>query len=809
MTISYNWLSEYLPVKIDPENLGKILTSVGLEVENINTTHSIKGGLKDLIVGEVIECTQHPNADKLRLTRVDIGSDDPLQIVCGANNVAKGQKVVVAKPGVTIFPIKGDPVTLRIANIRGVESHGMICAEDEIGVGQDHAGIIVLPDTSKTGSLVADQFQIATDYTYDIGLTPNRMDAMSHLGVAKDVCAYLTHHDNQKHKPKSPFDDTFPSGSANEKFKIDIENQRACKRYTGITISNVTIKDSPEWLQQRLKSIGQRPINNIVDITNFILHETGQPLHAFDADKIKKKTIIVKNLKTGTRFVTLDEKERKLDQEDLMICNGDSEPMCIAGVFGGTNSGVSVDTKHIFLESAWFDPIDIRKTSFRHGLRTDAAIRFEKNVDISNTVNVLKRAAILIKEIAGGVISSEVYDVYPSPEKKSEVKLSYSFLRKLSGKVYQPEKVKSILVALGFEIVKESADGLVALVPFNKPDISLSADLVEEVMRIDGYDNIEIPAAITFTPAVGSSSSNQYKEKLAGYLVGLGFNEIFTNSITNAAYFTNEELKDGVRLLNNLSAVHNVMRPAMLDTGLEAIGYNLNRKADQLQFFEFGKTYKQKSIGSYVEKEHLCLYITGNHKTNSWKQKPVPFDFFYLKGVVERLLLAAGLDQFEFGEYQDERFSRFFKVRTGHLTIAETGLVHKKVLATFDIKQDVLFADIHWESVVELSIKKQIVYKELPRQLPVNRDLAMVVSKSLPYSIVEASIKKIQLDKLQDIALFDVFESDKLGANKKSFAVSFSFLDETKTLTDKEIDSMMQTIMQRLEIDLKAEIRKQ
>ena len=810
MTISYNWLCEYLPFEIDPGKLGKILTSVGLEVESMEVFESIKGGLKDLVVGEILECKPHPNADKLKVTIVDVGSEVSLQIICGANNVAAGQKVIIAKPGVTIHPSKGEPVTLQVATIRGMQSFGMICAEDEIGLGENHAGIIVLPEKSQTGLLVSELYEIQQDYTYEIGLTPNRMDAMSHLGVAKDVCAFFSHHENKPYHPVTPFSDIFESDSNKEKFSIQIDNRKACRRYSGISLSGVKVCSSPLWLQERLRSIGVRPINNIVDITNFILHETGQPLHAFNADIIKNKKIIVKNCKEGTSFVTLDEKMRKLDADDLMICNGDSEPMCIAGVFGGFQSGVNEMTKDIFLESAWFNPVDIRKTSFRHGLRTDAAMRFEKNVDISNTVEVLKRAALLIREIAGGTISSEVFDEYPEPVKRSEVILEYKFLQKLSGKMYSSQIVKKILQALGFEIVNETTGNICISVPFNKPDIMLPADIVEEVMRIDGYDNIEIPASITITPAGGSAiTCNDYREKFANYLAGVGFNEIFTNSITNAAYFEPGELKNGVKLLNNLSAVHNLMRPSMLETGLEAVSYNLNRKATQLQFFEYGKTYKTTGIGEYAENEHLCMYLSGNRRNGSWKEKQAPFDFFYLKGLVMRLLETAGIEKVQLITATHPKLSQAFSINAGNETIGLLGIVEKAMLARFDIKQLVLFADLHWQMVIEVAGRTQITFRELPKQLPVNRDLAMVVPRSLPYSKVEESIRNIQLEKLQDIALFDVFESDKLGVDKKSFAVSFSFLDEIKTLTDKEIDLMMQTIMQRLEQDVAAEIRKQ
>jgi len=522
MTISYNWLSEYLPVVVEPERLSKILTSVGLEVESFEKYEEVKGGLKGLVIGEVLTTEKHPNADKLTLTSVNIGNGAPLQIVCGAPNVAAGQKVIVAKVGTTIFPTTGEPLTMKVAKIRSVESHGMICAEDEIGLGSSHAGILILPTEAKVGTPAAEYFKPYSDYVYEIGLTPNRMDAMSHWGVARDVCAYLTHHDKKSLKPKLPNANSFKVDNTSLKIDVVVENTIACPRYSGISISNITVKESPQWLQQKLKSIGQRPINNIVDITNYILHETGQPLHAFDYDQLADHKIVVKTLAEGTRFITLDEKERTLSKEDLMICDG-KEPSCIAGVFGGLHSGVTEKTVNLFLESAYFDPVFIRKTSFRHGLRTDAATRFEKGIDISNTVNVLKRAAMMIKEIAGGSIASDIVDIYPDPQPKNSVVLKYHYLKKLSGKNYHPDTVKHILESLGFTTVREGMDLMTFEVPHHKPDVSLPADIVEEIIRIDGLDNIEIPKGIHISPSNDTTSLREgLREKLADYRLGRG-----------------------------------------------------------------------------------------------------------------------------------------------------------------------------------------------------------------------------------------------------------------------------------------------
>jgi len=806
MTISYKWLSEYLPVELEPERLSKILTSIGLEVEKMEAFEEVKGGLKGLVIGEVLEVQPHPNADKLRLTRVNTGSGEPLQIVCGAPNVAAGQKVVVATVGTTIYPSTGDPMTMKLAKIRGMESYGMICAEDEIGLGDSHAGIMVLPADAPVGMPASDYFKPFDDITYEIGLTPNRMDAMSHWGVARDVCAYLSHHDKKDLKPKFPHQ-AFKIDSATLPINAGIEAAEACRRYSGVCIAGVTVGESPEWLQQKLKAIGLRPINNIVDITNFIQHETGQPLHAFDYDKISDKTIIVKLAKEGSAFVTLDEKERKLAATDLMIADTEKD-LCIAGVFGGLGSGVTATTKNIFLESAWFDPIYIRKTSFRHGLRTDAATRFEKGIDISNTVTVAKRAALLIKEIAGGTIASDIIDIYPDPVPKTEVTLRFHYLKKLSGKSYHPDAVKAILQSLGFELVRESVDAVVVAVPYHKPDVSLPADLVEEILRIDGLDNIEIPTTISISPSVEADRKPELlREKTATVLTGMGFSEILTNSITNSAYFSDTELQHAVKLLNNLSNELNIMRPSMLHTALEVISFNLNRKNNQLRFFEWGKTYSTSGAGSYHEVNHLCLYLTGNTRSQQWQEKGREADFFYMKGVVEAILANLGLKDLASEPVQTNELQQGLSFSSGGETILNFGLVSSKLNSLFDIKQPVYFADFNWDAVLKLA-GKSVQFREIPKFPAVQRDLALVVARSTPFSDIRERINKLKLAQLKELRLFDLFESEKLGADKKSLAVNLTFLDEEKTLTDKEIDSWMNKIMATLEKDLQAEIRK-
>lgn len=808
MTISYNWLSEYLPETIDPEKLGKILTSIGLEVESMEKYEELKGGLQGLVIGEVLECAKHPDADKLSLTKVNIGGGEPLQIVCGAPNVAAGQKVVVATVGATIYPTNGEPMTMKKAKIRGAESFGMICAEDEIGLSDNHAGIMILPADTKVGIPAAEYFGTYNDIVFEIGLTPNRMDAMSHLGVAKDVCAYLSHHSKKGSAVKSPFKNNFKADNQSSPVEVVVENANACQRYAGISLQNVTVKDSPKWLQQKLKSIGLRPINNIVDITNFILHETGQPLHAFDADMVAGKKIVVNNLAEGTVFVTLDEKERKLSAEDLVICNA-NEGMCIAGVYGGLHSGVKPTTKNIFLESAWFNPISIRKTSFRHGLRTDAATRFEKGVDISNTVNVLKRAALLIKELAGGEIASDVVDVYPAPKPKVEVTLKNHYLKKLSGKHYHSDTIKDILTALGFEIVKEGLDDIRVAVPYSKPDITLPADIVEEIMRIDGLDNVEIPSAITISPAVETLGQEaSCKEKTAAYLIGAGFNEIFTNSITNAAYYSDEVLQTTVKMINSLSADLNVMRPAMLETGLESVAYNLNRKNNDLQFFEFGKTYGTTEAGKYQEQQHLSIYITGKRTADSWKTKGDKTDFYFVKGTVEKIMALLGIKITAYNVEANDKLDDSITVVVKNEVVATLGNINKKTLAKFDIKQPVFYADINWDKVLVLQKKQKIAFTEISKFPAVQRDLAIVVDKAVAYEQVEKATSGAKVGKLQSVNLFDIFENEKLGAGKKSMAINFTFLDEEKTMTDKDIDAMMAKIIASYEKELNAEIRK-
>jgi phenylalanyl-tRNA synthetase beta chain len=801
MTISYRWLSTYLPQKLTPEQLSIILTSIGLEVESLEHYENFKGGLVGLLVGEVLEVEQHPNADKLKLTKVAVGKERPLNVVCGASNVAIGQKVVLAPVGATIFPKGKDPITMKLAKIRGEESEGMICAEDEIGISDDHAGIIVLDNQWKAGDLVAEVFDYDQDWIFEIGLTPNRMDAMSHYGVAKDVCAYLSYHETSV-KAISPFTKKATKDKSIKVFKVSIEDEKGCRRYSGINIEGVTVKESPNWLKNNLKAIGVRSINNIVDITNYILHATGQPLHAFDADQIKDQKIIVKKYPAGTQFITLDGTARTLTAEDVMISDTE-KPLCIAGVFGGLKSGVTATTKNIFLESAWFENVHIRKTSVHHGLRTDAATRFEKGVDITGAIDVLELAAAMIQELAGGNCS-EVIDVYPNPAAKTKVKLSYAYLKKLSGKNYPAAAVKTILSSLGFEIVQETEAEIELAVPFHKPDISLPADLVEEILRIDGLDNIAIPTTISISPSIDPlEKKEKFKEKIANYLVGRGYTEIVTNSITNSAYFSEEVLAGSVKMLNNLTVELDLMRPSMLETGLEIIAYNLNRKNSHLSLFELGKVYGKSSNGSYYEAEQLAIYVSGKPFEDGWRAKGAVQDFFVAKGMVQAIFELLGIENYTF-----KTNGSVIELVVAKKVLGQLQTIPSKKLNAFGIKQAVAYVYFDLTLLMNVYQSKQVVYQEVSKYPSIERDLALVVPEATLYEAIESSIHAAKLTALKESRVFDIFESEKLGHQKKSVAINFVFNTPDKTLTDVEIDAMMQILIQQFEKNIQAEIRK-
>jgi phenylalanyl-tRNA synthetase beta chain len=712
----------------------------------------------------------------------------------------------VAPVGATIYPTNGEPLTMRVAKIRGEESLGMICAEDEIGLGESHAGILVLDTTAVPGTPAPDYFNLYDDIIYEIGLTPNRMDAMSHWGVARDVCAYINHHEKKNITPlfpaTTPLDKAGQSGSV----QVTIENTKACPRYAGISIEGIKVEPSPAWLQKRLKAIGVRPINNIVDITNYIQHETGQPLHAFDLDAIDGKQVIIKNLPTGTPFITLDGVSRKLDQEDLMICNA-KEAMCIAGVFGGLQSGVKESTRSLFIESAFFDGINIRKTSFRHGLRTDAATRFEKGTDIEATVRVLERAVQLIKEIAGGTIVGALIDCYPAPQPKKTVVVRWSMLHKLSGKQYSATTVKNILTSLEFEWRREDADSFEVAVPTHKTDISLQADIVEEIIRIDGLDNIEIPTQIKLSPAIDPEGwKATVKEKIANQLAGMGFQEMMTNSITNAAYYNNSE--GLVTMINSLSAALNCLRPGMLETALEVVAHNLNHRNLNLRLFEFGKIYRRSGKDQFQELERCCLVITGQKNESSWKQTATAADFYTLKGAVDALIKGLGLKITSQEMESTESLSFGITWSDSKQTVGFGGEVSPKWLEKMGIKQPVFFAELNWDYLALQFNQQRSVIREIPRFPAVQRDLALIAPRSLTWEQIQSTVQKIRIESLQDIKLFDIFESDKLGVDKKSMAVNFTFQNMERTLTDKEIEGWMNKILTNLEKELGVNLRK-
>lgn len=807
MRISYNWLHNYLPETIAPEKLSKILTSIGLEVESLEQYHEVNGNLSGVVIGEVMTCDKHPDADRLKITTVNIGQEIPLQIVCGASNVAIGQKVVVALSGTTLYPINGDPLTLKQLKIRGVESNGMICAEDELGMGNSHEGIIVLSEDAVPGTPASDYFKIYSDYIFEIGLTPNRMDAMSHIGVAKDVCAWMSHHNNKSTKPKLPFKHIKGDGEKAPEIKVSVKDYNACPRYSGIVLTNIKIKESPKWLQDYLKCIGQRPINNIVDITNFILHETGQPLHAFDLEKIKGNEIIVQTLPEGTPFICLDEKERKLTGADLMICDSEN-PLCIGGVFGGLDSGVTEQTKSIFLESACFSAASIRKSSMHHALRTEAAIRFEKGTDISQTVIVAKRAAQLIIELAGGLWDGNITDLYPQPAEKKQISIKYHYLKKISGKNYHPDAIKNILENLGFELLKEGIDEIRVAAPYYKPDISLPADIAEEILRIDGLDNIDIPDSVQLTPSGGNNYQLELKEKLGQALTGMGFTEIICNSITNSKYYDEATHFSTVKMMNSLSSELDIMRPSMLEPQLEAISYNINRKNTDLKLFEYGNIYSVSGDGKYIESHQLSICITGNNHGVHWQERPEAISMFYAKGIVGQLLALCGIKNFQFLN-NNESIAVNFDIKVGKIKIGNICIVPNNRRELFGVDQEVFWINLYFNQLCQLTENFKMIYQPVSKFMPVDRDISMLIDKQITYEQIETELLYgSSVNGLTGISLFDVFESDKIGKDKKSLAIRCTFQNDEKTLTEKEIETAMQKIRQKLEGKLQAEIRK-
>ncbi len=813
MKTSYNWLKQYIETDLPAEEMGDILTEIGLEVEGIDDYVSVEGGFEGLVVGEVLTCERHPNADKLSATTVNIGQGEPLSIVCGAPNVAAGQKVIVATVGTTLYPTVGDSFKIKKSKIRGVTSQGMICAEDEIGLGTSHEGIMVLDANTMVGTSAADYFKIEKDKVFDIGLTPNRSDATNHLGVAQDVAAALTINYNYKKGVNYPSVDTFKIDNQDMDIEVSVENTDACPRYTGVCINNITIKESPEWLQHRLKAVGVRPINNVVDITNFVLHELGQPLHAFDYREITDKKIIVKNLPQDSTFLSLDEVERKLSNEDLMICDGASNGMCIGGVFGGIKSGVKEDTTAIFLESAHFDPTSIRRTSMRHGLRTDAAKVFEKGSDPNITLTALKRAALLIKELAGGQIASEVVDIYPTLTERNQISFTYANVNRLIGQTITIEEVKTIFNALDITFVEETEAGGTVAIPTNKFDVIREADLIEEILRIYGFNKIEIPTAIKSSITYGVfPDPYKVRNQVADFLASAGFNEMMAMSITKTKYATEifDYAQDSLVFINNTSNQNmDLMRPTMLFSGLDAILHNQNHQNRNLKLFEFGRTYR-KHEGDIIEKQHLTIFLTGQKYSESWLNKDkAAVDFYTLKSMVNNVLLRLGIQGYQIAELEDEQFSTGLRYHRGPKTLVRFGQVKGKVTRKIDIKSNVFYADFEWDAIFKMLKRGSIKSKELSKYPSVRRDLALVIDKSVNFkdiaSIAAKNAKKI----LTNVNLFDVYESEeRLGKGKKSYAVSFVFQDAQKTLKDKEVEKVMKKLISTYERQLGAMIRK-
>lgn len=798
MVIAYNWLLDYLPTPLPIQELSNILTSIGLEVEHIETVEAVKGSLEGFLIGKVLTCEKHPNADKLSVTTVSIGSEAPLHIVCGAPNVAVGQHVVVAPVGTRVHPLHGEAFAIKKAKIRGELSEGMICAEDEIGLGASHNGILVLPETATIGMLAKEYFNIpAPDYAIHIGLTPNRSDAMSHIGVAKDVCAYLSHHRKETYTVKKP-DITINNQQDATPITVSIQNKEACPRYCGLTITGIKVGESPDWLKRKLNTIGIRSINNIVDITNFVLHEYGQPLHAFDAKAIVGNEVNVATAVDGSKFRTLDDKEITLAGNDLMICNA-SEPMCLAGIYGGLASGVTNATTEVFLESAYFNPSSIRKSSLHHGLRTDAATHFEKGVDMNHVIPALIRAAQLIQTIAGGTISSKLIENYPTPFTPTIITTTYDYIHKLSGKQYSKVAILTILKALDFEVTENELT-LTIQVPSNKVDVTQPADIVEEIVRIDGLDNILIPEKLNISLIPTFPNDRKLREKNAEMLCAMGFQEVVTNSVTNSNYY--QEQDPLVKMLNSLSSELDCLRPSMMESGLEVINYNLNRKNTNLALFEFGKTYKTKD-GNYVEEEQLAFWCTGNVKNTTWNEKQKPFDFYYLKGVLQQLFTRNGIQKLSLNHDQ-QSIEWLYK----NELLATLAQVAPPTLKKFDIKQTVYFAKVHWKTFLKATGIVKIKYTEVPKYPSVQRDLALVLDKSVTYKQVQQATEQLNIQALTDYQLFDVFENEALGANKKSYALSYTFQLLEKTLTDVEIEQHMKALIQNYESKLNALIRK-
>jgi phenylalanyl-tRNA synthetase beta chain len=806
MKISYNWLKQFIKIDWDSEKTAALLTDLGLEVEAVEKYQSVKGGLEGIVVGHVLTCIPHPDADRLKLTTVDIGTGTPIQIVCGAANVDAGQKVPVATIGTVLYDKEGGSFTIKKGKIRGQESHGMICAEDELGLGQSHDGIMVLDDSLIPGTAAADVFKIENDEVFEIGLTPNRADAMSHLGTARDLRAGLIRN-GVNVEFITPSVSNFRIDMRTLKIDTVIAEPKLAPRYCGVTISGITVKPSPKWLQDKLKSIGLNPKNNIVDVTNYVLHDLGQPLHAFDAVKINGK-IIVKTMPSGTKFTTLDDVERTLHEEDLMICD-EKGPLCIAGVFGGKNSAVSEHTTSIFLESAYFNPISIRKTAKRHQLNTDASFRFERGIDPTITAYALKRAALLIQEVAGGEITSDLSDIYQKKIEDFSVFLNFANAAKIIGQEIPKDTIKQILVSLDIKVNSISEYGLGLTIPSYRVDVQREIDVIEEILRVYGYNNISFSKKLNAT--ISNSPRNEdYKLQniVATQLNSQGFHEMMANSLTTASYVKlSEALKEehNVTMLNPLSNDLATMRQSLLFSGLEAISYNINRKNGDLKLFEFGKTY-HKFLSGFEEHKHLTLLVSGNRNKETWATGQRPSDFFMFKGYVDAVLARFGIQKTQNSPATSDVFSEGIAIGTGHNALVEFGVVKKSILKHFGIKQEVFYADFNWDLIIK-AIAGKIKFTEIPKYPEVRRDLALLIDQNVSYDSIYTIAKQTEKSLLKSVNLFDVYQGDNLPEGKKSYAVSFIIQDNSKTLTDAQIDKIMGKLQKNFETELGASLR--
>lgn len=808
MKISYKWLQQFLQLDWNPEKTGELLTDLGLEVEGIEEIESVKGGLKGVVVGEVLTCSKHPNADKLKITTINLGDETPIQVVCGAPNVDAGQKVPVATIGTILYDKDGNDFKIKKGKIRGEESFGMICSSEELGLGKTNNGIMVLDETLKAGTPCAEVFNLETDYVFEIGLTPNRADAMSHFGVARDLRAGLMQKDI-KLELISPSVSDFRVDERLLKIDTEVENSELVPRYCGISITNVTVKESPEWIKNRLKAIGIVPKNNIVDITNYVMHELGQPLHAFDASKIKGNKVLVKTLPEGTKITTLDEVERTLSSEDIIICDNENTPLGIAGVLGGLNSSVTDTTTSIFLESAYFNSVSVRKTAKRQALNTDASFRFERGINIDTVKYALKRATLLIQKYANGKISSDITDLYPIKDEDFNIFLSYENANKLIGQEIPRETIKNILASLDIKINSVTETGIGLSVPSYRVDVQREADIIEEILRVYGYNNINFSNKLNTSISFDNNNDHRIQNIVANQLTSLGFYETMANSLTKPDYINlSENLNEehNVEIVNPLSNDLKVLRQSALFSGLESVAHNINRKNNSLKLFEFAKTYHNYN-GKYEEEKHLTLFVTGNRNEGNWKVATKTSDFFYLKGIVSSILERLGITNTKTSPVKFDVFSEGITLKVGKIKIADIGVVKQSILKEFSIKQDVLFADFNWENLNTLISNKNIKVTSLPKFPIVKRDLALLLDNKVEFQEIYNLAFQAEKNLLKNVDLFDVYEGDNLPEGKKSYALSFLLQDENKTLDDKQIDKIMQKLQTTFEKNVGAELR--